>query len=189
METKINKILDKVDWNIEDRIFFELSVPVFSDIVVRRGKRAAQLIGAEEFTMTDRVTKMIDKKAFKFAEEVNHTTREKLRTALSEGVKEGEGVKELSKRVSNLFKTRRGYEAERIARTEILDVSSKADLEAFAQSGVVEKKEWLTTPGACEICSALDGEVVELRKPFSAGFDAPPAHPNCRCALLPVIET
>lgn len=188
---------DLVNWEIEDKVFFELSVPVFTDIIERRGKRAATLIGAEEFALTDRVKKFIDKKAFKFAYEVNDTTKKKLRKTLTEGVKEGEGVKELSKRVADTFNVRRGAETERIARTEVLSASNGADLEAYNQSGVVEKKEWLTTMDdrTRDWHAMMDGEVVGINKKFSNGlmFPGDPSAPadeiiNCRCTTLPVIE-
>ena len=178
---------DLVDWDIENRIFFELSVPIFTDITERRGRRAGELIGTK-FELTPEVVSNIDKKSMKFAEQVNETTKKKLRKELGEGIAAGEGVPELSDRVSGVFKERRKYEAERIARTEVNAASNGAELEAYKQSEVIEKKEWLAEPDACEVCLNLNGEVVELNKTFSEGFDTPPAHPNCRCTILPVIE-
>jgi len=188
---------DLIDWDIQDRVFFEISVPIFTDITERRGKRVARLLGTE-FVLTDRVRKFIERKAFKFAHEVNSTTKSKLRKTLSEGVKEGEGVKELSERVSEVFRIRRGAETERIARTEVLSASNEADLESYIQSGVVEKKEWLATlddrvrPWHAE----MDGEVAKVGEKFSNGmmFPGDPSAPaddtiNCRCTTLPVVET
>lgn len=189
---------DLVNWDIEDRIFFEISVPMFTDIANRRGIRAAALIGAEKFELTERVQKFINKKAMKFAVEVNSTTKGRLKKTLAEGVKEGEGIPELSKRVKNVFKLRKGSDAVRIARTEVLSASNGADIEAYDQSGVIEKKEWLATmddrvrPWHAE----MDAEVVNLRSKFSNGlmFPGDPSAPadeiiNCRCTTLPVIET
>ena len=183
----IKKVPNLVNWDIENRIFFEMSVPVFTDITKRRGKRAADLIGTR-FELTEGVVKEINKKAMVFAEEVNSTTKKKLRKALGEGVSAGEGIPQLSDRVEDVFKDRTKYEAERIARTEVSSVSNSAEVEAYKQSGVIEKKEWLAEPDACPICAALSGEIVKVNKTFSDGLSAPPAHPNCRCAILPVIE-
>lgn len=181
------KVPDLVDWDIENRIFFELAVPVFTDITDRRGRRAGELIGIK-FELTAGVIEKIDKKAMLFAEQVNETTKKKLRKELGEGIAEGEGVPELSERVSDLFKTRRKHEAERIARTEVISASNSAELEAYIQSEIIEKKEWLAEPDACDICVDLSGNVVKLKARFNGGFDHPPAHPNCRCTILPVIE-
>ena len=179
-------VQDLVSWEVENRIFFELSVPVFTDITERRGRRAGKLIGVK-FELTEEVVENINKKSMKFAEQVNETTKKQLRKELGEGIAEGEGVPELSERVSGVFKKRRKYETERIARTEVISASNGAELDAYKQSGVIEKKEWLTEAGACGICSSLNGEVVGLKEMFSGGFDTPPAHPNCRCTILPVI--
>ena len=181
------KVPDMVDWDVENRIFFELAVPIFTDITDRRGRRAGELLGIK-FELTDEVVKEIDKKSMKFAEQVNDTTKKKLRKELGEGIAAGEGVPKLSERVSGVFKKRRKYEAERIARTEVSMASNGAELEAYKQSEIIEKKEWLAEPDACEICNSLNGEVVKLREVFSGGFDYPPAHPQCRCCLLPCIE-
>lgn len=179
---------DLVNWKLEDKIFIELSAPLFVDIAERRGKRAADLIGTE-FVMNDATDKIIKEKSFKFATQVNETTKTKLRKALAEGVANGEGVSKLSDRVSELFKTRAKYETDRIARTEIADISSRAEIEAYKQSKVIEEKEWLAEPDACATCAELDGEKVGIDKSFSGGFYSPPVHPNCRCTTLPVIKT
>lgn len=181
------KIGDLLNWGKEKVIFAEISFAVFEDIVERRGKRAADLIGST-FEMTESVRKFIDKKSITFADEVNETTRKHLRETLKEGVGAGEGIGDLTKRVEELFDNREKWEAERIARTEVIEASNGAELEAYKQSEVVEKKEWLIAPGACDICEPLNGEVVELDKDFGGEFDYPPAHPNCRCTILPVIE-
>ena len=175
-----------VNWDVENRIFFELTVPVFTDITKRRGERAGSLIGTK-FELTKEVMDTIENKSMNFAKKVNETTKKKLRKELGEGISEGEGVPELSDRVSNIFKERRKYESVRIARTEVNSASNGAELEAYKQSGIIEKKEWLAEPDACEICAALDGETAKLKESFGE-FDTPPAHPNCRCTILPVIE-
>lgn len=179
-------IPELVNWDVENRIFFELAMPVFTDITARRGKRASELIGSK-FELTEGVVLKIRDESMEFASYVNETTKKKLKKTLGEGITAGEGVSELSDRVTTVFKTRLKYESERIARTEVMKASNSAELESYKQSGVIEKKEWLAEPDACEVCSNLNGEVVGLKKSFSEGFDYPPAHPNCRCTILPVI--
>jgi len=189
---------DLINWDLEDRIFVEVSTPIFTNITERRGKRAAKLVGTEDFTLTNRVKKFIDKKTFKFANEINETTKDKLKDVLSEGVDEEEGIDELSKRVADVFKIRKGMETERIARTEVLSTSNEATIEAYVQSDVVEKKEWLATMDdrVRDSHAEMNGKVVELDERFSNGLlfpGDPMGDPeeiiNCRCTILPVIET
>ena len=179
---------DLVDWKMEDKIFIELSLPLFTDIAERRGKRAAELIGSE-FVVDDATNKIIKKKSFEFADKVNSTTRKKLKVALAEGIANGEGVDKLSERVSELFKEREKWETVRIARTEVADISGRAQVEAYKQSGVVKKKEWLISASACSICAPLSGEIVDVDKTFPGGYYCEPVHPNCTCTTIPVIET
>jgi HK97 family phage portal protein len=181
------KVPDFVNWDVENKIFFEMSVPIFTDITSRRGARAAELIGTR-FELTAGVVDAINKKAMTFAEQVNETTKKKLKKQLGEGIANGESVPDLANRVSDVFKTRTKSEAERIARTEVSFASNEAELSAYKQSGVIEKKEWLAEPDACELCASLGGETAKLGESFGGGFDTPPAHPNCRCTILPVVE-
>jgi len=187
MPKKIKELENLLNWKNEKKVFAEISFAVFDDIVKRRGKRIADLLGFV-FEMTEPVRNYIDKKSLVFAEQVNETTRKKIKETLKEGVSQGEGIGDLTKRVNEIFDNREKWEAERIARTEVLDASSWTDIEAYKQSGVVEKKEWLIAPSACDICAPLDGEKVDLDEDFGGEFDRPPAHPNCRCTTLPWFE-
>jgi SPP1 gp7 family putative phage head morphogenesis protein len=72
-----------------------------------------------------------------------------------------------------------------ISITEQNRAMSQASLDKYSQMGL-EQVEW-SGADPCEICAENDGQVVGVGENFRSGDDAPPAHPNCRCALLPVI--
>jgi len=73
-----------------------------------------------------------------------------------------------------------------IAITEQNRAMSMATIQNYQQYEV-EKMEW---SGAmpCDICAPNEGQVVQVGQPFKSGHTQPPAHPNCRCALLPVLD-
>lgn len=73
-----------------------------------------------------------------------------------------------------------------IAITEQNRAMSMATIQNY-QKYEVEKMEW---SGAlpCDICAPNEGQVVTVGQPFNSGHTQPPVHPNCRCALLPVID-
>ena len=81
--------------------------------------------------------------------------------------------------------------AELIAGTEIARANSVGALEGYKavrESGVAVKKEWLLGENPCEICQANAEEgPIDLDDEFSSGDPAPPAHPNCECAVSPVV--
>lgn len=84
--------------------------------------------------------------------------------------------------------------SETIARTETIRASNQGQLETWnqaADAGLIDKgtavKVWIVTPDdrLCDICEPMDGVAVGLDEPFKTDegdVDAPPLHPNCRCA-------
>jgi uncharacterized protein with gpF-like domain len=104
--------------------------------------------------------------------------------------------------------------ARMIARTSSIWAYNEGSLDAMEEMGV-QVVEWQTGGDdlVCPFCSALNGVRVELGTPFAEGgvelevegtnakgksvtlsmtpyLDVyhPPLHPNCRCAMLPVIK-
>lgn len=74
-----------------------------------------------------------------------------------------------------------------VARTELSRAQNLGAVSLYRDAGI-EKVMWVTTQGAnvCDICEPADGEVMPLGDVFdSVDVDAPPAHPNCCCALMP----
>lgn len=72
-----------------------------------------------------------------------------------------------------------------IAITEQNRAMSLASMQNYQQYGV-EKVEW-SGANPCDICAPNEGQVVFTGEPFNSGDTEPPVHPNCRCAVLPVI--
>jgi SPP1 gp7 family putative phage head morphogenesis protein len=50
----------------------------------------------------------------------------------------------------------------------------------------LEQMEWETSD-PCPTCAMNSGQVIEIGGTFNSGAQMPPAHPHCRCVLLPVI--
>lgn len=131
-----------------------------------------------------------------------------------EGLKNELSIPQIKRNIRDKFfgKGREAnIQAERIARTETIKASNMGIQDAFEQSGVVTGKEWLAELDSrtSDICEWLNGKVVELDSDwfgkgdsvtflnlrgeevtFTANYDDiryPPAHPNCRSTLIPVI--
>jgi SPP1 gp7 family putative phage head morphogenesis protein len=73
-----------------------------------------------------------------------------------------------------------------IAVTEQNRAMSIATLASYKEAEL-EEVEWMTSD-PCDECEINDGQVVRVGQPFVSGDTEPPVHPNCRCALLPVIS-
>jgi hypothetical protein len=123
---------------------------------------------------------------------VDDRTRAMLSDLIADGLINNIGTDAIADSIadSGLFSDDR---ADLIARTEVSRANSQAALTGYKSArddaGVGVRKAWLLGPNPCEICegNADDGD-IDLDDDFSSGDDAPPAHPNCECALSPVVD-
>lgn len=109
---------------------------------------------------------------------LNETTKLALRKTLAEGFTNGEGIRELTKRISGYFDDKK--RATMIARTETIAASNEGALHRYEIEGV-DKSEFYPAPDACPDCLALVGEY-----PTKESHHMIPVHPNCRCVFLAV---
>ena len=113
-------------------------------------------------------------------------------TALANRVKQdvqkamiqGSSTEKLARQIKKDFGST-AYQAKRLINTEVARAVTEAQDEAYKNSGVVGMVMWNATLEAntCEECAGYDGMY------FPVG-DHPslPAHPNCRCTLVPVVQ-
>lgn len=148
----------------------------------------------------------------KFISEITDTTFEDVKASLADGIDKGESVTELQQRVTDMFNEFTKDRASLIVRSEVIRSTNFATNEAYKQSKIVKKKEWLTAVDerTCPFCAKLDGKVVSVEETYiengesvdakdDEGNDVsytndyssvkyPPLHPRCRCTIIPVIE-
>jgi SPP1 gp7 family putative phage head morphogenesis protein len=125
--------------------------------------------------------------------QIKENTPDMLRDDVAQAIEEGWGANELADRIaeSTGFSDDR---AEMIARTELIAANNQGNLQSYrdaADEGVNVLKEWITAGDdlVSEECQENEDEgPIPLDEDFPSGDDAPPLHPNCRCALSPVIE-
>ena len=140
-----------------------------------------------------KIETFLEKEALRLVKSVTGTVKEDVRQALIEGMKEGEGINKLTKRLQDIVEGYRGkgqaYRAERVARTEAISAMSKSSQETY-KAADIKKNQWLDTGDSRqdELCFQLAAmEPVKIGEEFDNGISAPPAHVNCRCALMPVV--
>jgi len=152
------------------------------------------------------VNSLINHKA-NSARQINHTTLKQLRKTLSEGMAENETLIELRKRLENEYEGFDRYKAMVVARTETIWAWNAGAVEGYKQSGMVEKKQWVSSGDerTCGFCTDMDGQIIAVQSAFwdkgdimqSNGsklsfeyeeVEHPPMHPMCRCTVVAVIE-
>jgi hypothetical protein len=72
-----------------------------------------------------------------------------------------------------------------IAITEQNRAISYATINRYKEAGL-DQMEWeVSSP--CDKCAQNANQVMPIGQPFKSGNTQPPAHPHCRCVLLPVL--
>lgn len=121
-----------------------------------------------------------------------------MRSNLSEGIRGGESIGKLTKRLSQYFDANLRWKARRIARTESTRAYNAGTVAVGMISDIVGGWEWLLSKDACEKCVAvgtIDGKPRVIPKgqswatgvsdnPAYSTVNYPPLHPNCRCSVL-----
>jgi SPP1 gp7 family putative phage head morphogenesis protein len=201
--------LDQMKWQLIFEEFGQLFLP---EVIGSKGQAELQrlIIGVNFDVTNPRVTAFVERYKFKFSFDTNKTTREALRTALTESLAAGEGIPGLTKRVNEVFEFSKKYRAERIARDQVIRASNFGAEQSYIQSRVVSEKEWLTADDdrLCPYCAPMNGKRVALGMTYFQQGDLlhnpdpeseavlrldyedihhPPLHPNCRCTLVPVL--
>ncbi len=118
------------------------------------------------------------------AMEIGEGTAKLLGQALTDGFAAGESMEDIAKRVAAVFDVSPAR-AMTIARTETIAASNFGAVEGYKETGIVHKTEWYTAidERVCPLCETLHGHVSSI-----GDGEVPPAHPLCRCVILPVIE-
>ena len=193
-EAYVDAVFTASEWQT---VFEAAALPFVTEAYKKAGQAAFTEIGFQAaFNVTNPAArKYLQDKVFKFSEDVNEVTREKIRKALVKGLDAGDDIRKISKRIADVFEINRGSRTDTIARTEIVGASNNGTHQGYIDSEIVKTEIWVdsrddkvrTDPHN----HALDGEEVALGKRFSNGL----LHPhdpggaagnviNCRCRTV-----
>jgi SPP1 gp7 family putative phage head morphogenesis protein len=118
---------------------------------------------------------------------------------LADGLAAGEGPREIARRLTDRVDAIGKTRATTLARTSVIDTFNSAALKRYEElgaEGVTVRAEWQTAGDerVCKICQALEGQTWTIEEARSATVSVaghsdipvtPPAHPRCRCAIIP----
>ena len=114
-----------------------------------------------------------------------------LQRTLNEGLVDcvitGKKTTELKKKLMERFDVSYSR-AETLVRTEMAHVETQAALDRYKSSGV-ENVRIVVEPDekTCKECSKWDDKIINISD-IHTGTNCPPFHPNCRCAIAPVVK-
>ena len=107
---------------------------------------------------------------------------------LTAGIIRGDSIQKMSRQMKKDLNVLY-YQAERLVRTETNYAMNQGHLKGYADSGVVEKYEFLAAIDSrtSKLCKNQNGKVYKLSD-ATVGVNYPPLHPNCRSTVIPVLE-
>jgi SPP1 gp7 family putative phage head morphogenesis protein len=202
---------DMAKWN---RILGERVEPFVRYTFMSGGERALRQVTMQrEFdALNPRVAVALDKHRAGSIVGINDTTLKRLRHSLAEGIAEGETVTDLRGRLEGQYDSFDKYKAVMIARTETIWAWNEGAVQGWIQSGVVEKKQWLSSADmrTCDWCEEMDGKIIGIEATYFAKGDSmslggepgherkmdftyedvghPPLHSQCRCSCIAIME-
>lgn len=154
------------------------------------------------FDLSPAIEKWIKDKSLKLSGLVNETTKRKIKRVLIEGIESGKPVEVMRKGIQEVFKDATKSRARMIARTETNSTMNKGIVEGWRKSEVVDKKVWLTAPGAefprHHLIEGLNKQTVGLDEYFNVSGELleHPGDPsgsakniiNCRCTMIAKVK-
>lgn len=202
----ISAIFDMQKW---DKVLGEKKEPFVRYTLMSGGEKVLRQIAEEEFfdPMNPKVMNALERQRIGSVQSTNSDIAKRLRKTLTEGLEASETIPILRKRVEGVFEGLERYSAARIARTETIWAWNEGAVQGYIQSGIVEKKQWLSAADdrSCDFCPQMDGKTISVEayyfekgSKFEVGDRSlsfvyedvghPPLHCNCRCTIVPVIE-
>ena len=208
---KLNKWVNKIrkpDWNKAKYMALWKATlrPLFTELALNEGNEALNIVNSVDMMFevwNPEMNKYIRDNIERIANDVDETTKDIIFTTIEEWNDEGLGSDAITNNISKKFEDFSKNRAALISRTEITNASNEAAEEAYKQSWVVEKKEFLAEldDRTSDICRALDGKIFYLWETIFkkgetiAGYtnnymdvQHPALHPYCRSTLIPVID-
>jgi len=136
-------------------------------LLLRPPKAFQQLLSSQNITFKD----------------FSDTTVRDIGNAIGEAIELGLPAERAAKRI--MTHVANPARALSIAITEQNRAISYATINRYKEAGL-EKMEWeVSSP--CDKCAQNANQVMPIGQPFNSGNTQPPAHPHCRCVLLPVL--
>ncbi|KFN92164.1 phage head morphogenesis protein [Tetragenococcus muriaticus] len=105
-----------------------------------------------------------------------------MKSELTAGIVKGDGIYKVADRLDKRLDVGKS-QTQRLARTEYMHALNAGQLETYRENGY-DKLEWVASEDGrgCDTCHIRNGKQYSIN-------DVPvlPAHPNCRCTMIPVI--
>lgn len=131
--------------------------------------------------VNEAVAELARSEARRFAEQATDTSKARTSQVIADWVERGGTMDELISQVAGVWE---GARPDVAAVTEVTRLYATGNATAWEASSAVTAMVWRTAEDerVCDVCGPLDDTEVEF------GGALPPAHPNCRCWVVPRVK-
>ena len=195
------KYNNKINNERYKQLFITLSFPILEKLILEQWEAALLDVGSNDYSWSNNIIWYLNKRLETVWDSITTTSRNMIEKAIEKGREKGLWIEELGKAINEEFKNLKTH-AEVVVRTETMNASTQAQIDAWKQSWVVESVVWWTSldERTCDECWAMHWKEIELGMPFYRKWDKvdwsnrkndfedvfwSPLHPNCRCNLRP----
>lgn len=199
--------MDSQFWDDQSQQAYKATSQVLFDIFLAGGVVGSNLLPARVKALLD--WDVFNQAALDYLElyrldtvpNITATMRTQSMKYIDQWIKSGEPLPNLVSRLESVFGIPRG---KKIAVTEVTRAYAGGNIAAWKSTGLVTQKVWQTANDerVCPICGPLHGTVVSIDGNFALDkmdlpaalqkvepvYFQPPAHPNCRCYLKPIVS-
>ncbi len=138
-------------------------------------------VGVDWEQVNQAVLQLAQKEAARFAQQAVVTSEGQVSQVVADWIKTGGEMRDLIDRVSRVWE---GPRPDVAAVSEVTRLYAQGNAAAWQASDIVRGMTWKTANDelVCPVCGPLADTDVGF------GGDIPPAHPNCRCWVVPVVK-
>lgn len=190
LDDEVRRILNELDLEGWD-VLVDPAEQVLQRVTQDSGYMAAKQLSLDTDALhlvNERAAKWAEQNAAELVSEISDSTKEMLRSIITQALEEGPSAKELAQQIqdSTAFSAAR---AGLIAETELRNAHNAGQLagyQAAADLGIELKKTWERDGDEdCPVCEENEAAgPIDVDDTFPSGDDAPTAHPNCECYLI-----
>jgi SPP1 gp7 family putative phage head morphogenesis protein len=170
-------------WQDEPAHLVRDALPFYDDTAAAAAHAGIEQlpVGVDWGLVNQSVLSLAQTEAKRFADAAVDTSRAQTSQVIADWISTGGTMPDLIDRVSRVWE---GPRADVAAVTEVTRLYATGNATAWEASNVVTAMEWRTAQDdlVCPICGPLSDTEI----PF--GGELPPAHPNCRCWIVPVVK-
>lgn len=151
---------------------YQITIPAFGKMALAQIRRISRK-AAEDIFMS-MIGEWITREAFRKAKQIADTDREQVIDALADGIREGDGIPSIAKRIREVS-TYTGYRSAMVARTETHAAATYGSVESARAAerdfGVKMMKEWVAVKDTRtrDAHLAVDGDKVAMDDRFYVG--------------------